>query len=584
MPIHNADVATIFEEIADLLELEQANQFRVRAYRNAARTVRGLAAELHTMIKQGEDLTELPGIGEDLSDRICEIVATGSCDMLTRLRKKTPHVLVELLSIAGLGPKRVRALSQELGIRTMDDLATAIEQGRVSGIAGFGKKSEDALRKALEVHLRAATASPRLKLAIAIQYAEPFAQYLRLVPGVRKVVIAGSYRRCQETVGDIDILVTAADPRLVIRRFTEYDEVASVPASGTTRSMVLLKSKLQVDLRVIPEESYGAALVYFTGSKAHNIAMRTLGIRKGLKVNEYGVFRGSKRIAGETEESVYKAVGLSYIPPEMRENRGEIELALQGPLPKLIELSDLKGDLHAHTRATDGKNSLSEMVAAAKKAGLEYIAISDHSKHIGITHGFDAKRLLAQIAEIDALNQKLDGITVLKSIEVDILEDGTLDLPNDVLRRLDLVIASVHTKFNLSSAAQTRRICKAMDNPYVTIIGHPSGRLIGEREPYDIDMQKIIRHAKLRGCILELNAQPDRLDLTDVYCRMAKEEGVLVGINSDAHSVHDFANLRFGIGQARRGWLEKKDVLNTRTLAQLQQLLSKKTVTHAIAV
>lgn len=379
----------------------------------------------------------------------------------------------------------------------------------------------------------------------------------------------------RETVGDLDIIVTAAPGRTVMQHFTAYDEVAEILMVGSTRASILLKCGLQVDLRVVPEESYGAALHYFTGSKSHNIAVRQIAQKRGLKINEYGVYRGKTRIAGETEESVYRAVDLSYIPPELRENRGEIPAARSGRLPHLLELSDLQGDLHVHTSATDGHNTLLEMAIAGRSHGLQYLAITDHSRHLTVARGLDPLRLSRQCDEIDALNENLEGITLLKGIEVDILEDGSLDLPDRVLAKLDLVLGAIHSKFELSRARQTERILRAMSRPHFTMLAHPSGRIIHQRPPYDIDMPRIIREAGRRGCFLELNAHPDRLDLLDIYCQMAKEEGVLVSIDSDAHSTFEFENLRFGIGQARRGWLEKQNVLNARPLSELRALINR---------
>jgi DNA polymerase (family 10) len=360
-----------------------------------------------------------------------------------------------------------------------------------------------------------------------------------------------------------------------MQHFTSYDEVTEIQAAGPTRASTILKCGLQVDLRVVAEESYGAALHYFTGSKAHNIAVREIAQKRGLKINEYGVYQGKTRIAGESEESVYHAAGLSYIPPELRENRGEIAAARSGRLPRLLELNDLRGDLHVHTNATDGHNTLLEMAIAGQSQGLQYLAITDHSRHLTVAKGLDPLRLARQCEEIDALNKTLEGITLLKGIEVDILEDGSLDLPDHVLGKLDLVLGAVHSKFELSRARQTERILRAMAHPHFTMLAHPSGRIIHQRPPYDIDMPKIIREAGRRGCFLELNAQPDRLDLLDIYCQMAKEEGVLVSVDSDAHSTFEFDNLRFGVGQARRGWLERHNVLNTRPLGELRALIER---------
>jgi DNA polymerase (family 10) len=378
----------------------------------------------------------------------------------------------------------------------------------------------------------------------------------------------------RETVGDLDLVVVAADSAKVMERLARYEEVRETLASGPTRATVILKSGMQVDVRVVPEESYGAALQYFTGSKAHNIAIRRMAQDKGLKINEYGVFRGERRIAGKTEASVYKTVGLPWIAPELREDRGEIEAARRGALPALIELADLKGDLHAHSKASDGHHTIEEMALAAKAHGLEYLAITEHSKRLTVARGLDPVRLAKQGDEIDRLNARLEGITVLKGIEVDILEDGTLDLPDSVLSGLDVVIAAVHSRFELPRAKQTARILKALDNPRVHLLAHPTGRLIEAREPYDVDMQQVIRKAKARGVALEVNAHPQRLDLSDTFCRMAKDEGALLAINSDAHSTFELDMLRFGVGQARRGWLEKKDVLNARPLAALRKLLA----------
>ena len=572
MPVHNADITAIFEEIADLLEIQGANTFRIRAYRNAARILGDLPQEARVLVERGDDLTRLPGIGADLAGKISEIVSTGRCSLLERLRKELPPAITELLKIPGIGPKRVKMLYHDLDVQTIEQLQRAAQDGRIRALHGFGEKTEQNILQAVQAH---AAQSKRFKLATAAQYAETLRAFLQAVPGVQQLVVAGSFRRMRETVGDLDILVTAAPDSTVMQRFTAYDEVAEVFSAGETRASVLLKCGMQVDLRVVAQESYGAALQYFTGSKSHNIAIRRIAQQLGLKVNEYGVFRGVQRVAGDSEESVYRAVGLPYIPPELREDRGEIEAARAGRLPKLVEPSDLRGDLHAHTKATDGHDTLRDMALAAKALGLEYLAITEHSRRLTVAHGLDPVRLATQCDEIDLLNTKLEGITLLKGIEVDILEDGNLDLPDSVLARLDLVVGAVHSRFDLSRAKQTERILRAMDHPHFTLLAHPSGRLIEQREPYDVDMLRIIRHAKQRGCFLELNAHPERLDLLDSHCQSAKEEGVLVSINSDAHSTFDFANLKYGVGQARRGWLEKSDVLNTRSLAALRKLLKR---------
>lgn len=575
MPKHNADIAGIFEEIADLLEIQGANPFRIRAYRNAARILGELPQEASRLLEAGSDLTRLPGVGDDLAAKIKEIVTTEHCSLLDRLHTELPPAITDLLKIPGLGPKRVKALYHDLDVQTLEQLYRAARDGRIRALPGFGEKTENNILRAIEAH---ANQTQRFKLAVAAQYADALQRYLAATPGVLKVTIAGSYRRMRETVGDLDILVTtpaSAAARQVVQHFVGYDEVADTLSAGTTRASVILKCGLQVDLRVVKEESYGAALHYLTGSKAHNIAIRVLAQKQGLKINEYGVFRNDTRIAGETEASVYAAVGLAYIPPELRENRGEIAIAKSGKLPQLIAREDLRGDLHVHTKATDGHHSLREMALAGLSQGFEYLAITEHSQRLAVAHGLDTARLLAQCDAIDALNEELQGITLLKGIEVDILEDGRLDLPDSALARLDLVVAAVHSNFNLSRAKQTERIVRAMQHPHFTLLAHPTGRLLQRREPYDVDMLRIIREARQRGCFLELNAHPERLDLLDTHCQLAKEEEVLISINSDAHSIYDFANLRFGIGQARRGWLEKRDVLNTRPLTELRSLINR---------
>jgi DNA polymerase (family X) len=572
MPKHNADIAVIFEEIANLLEIQGANPFRIRAYRNAARIVGELSREVSSLLDIGEDLTRLPGIGDDLAAKIKEIVSSGRCSLLERLHKELPPAITDLLRIPGLGPKRVKVLYHDLDVQTIEQLYRAAHDGRIRTLPGFGEKTEHNIRQAIEAH---ANQMQRFKLAVAVQYAEALEKFLKVIPGVTKVTIAGSYRRMRETVGDLDILVAAPPSCPVMQYFTSYDEVAETLSAGVTRASVILKCGMQVDLRVVAEESFGAALHYFTGSKSHNIAIRRIAQKKGLKINEYGVFRGKTRIAGESEESVYAAVGLPYIPPELRENRGEIVSAKSGRLPQLVARNDLRGDLHVHTNATDGHNTLHEMALAGLSNGFEYLAITEHSRRLTVTHGLDTLRLARQCDEIDQLNDTLKGITLLKSIEVDILEDGNLDLPDSALAQLDLVVGAVHSNFNLSRAKQTERILRAMQHPHFTLLAHPTGRLLQRRAPYDVDMLRIIRAAKNRGCFLELNAHPERLDLLDTYCQMAKEEGVLVSINSDAHSIYDFSNLHYGIGQARRGWLEKCNVLNTRALSELRILINR---------
>ena len=571
MPVHNAEIAAMFDQAAELLEIKGDNPFRTRAYRRAARVIEGLPKSVCTLLKAGEDLSELPGIGKDLAGKISAIVATGKFDLLETLKHELPGELGEIAALPGLGPKRVKLIYEKLGVRSLEDLHRAVKSGRLRELRGFGPKSEAKLMVALSKP----PSEKRFKLAVAEAEAEALVAHLREGLKAGEVVVAGSYRRRRDTVGDLDILVTAKDGIIVGARLADYENVANVLARGTTRNTVVLRSGLQVDVRVVPASSYGAALMYFTGSKAHNIALRGLANDHGWKLNEYGLFDGTRRIAGATEAEVYRKLGLAFIPPEMREDRGEIVLAKKKWLPHLITTEDIRGDLHVHSNWSDGTVSIADMAHAAKAQGYAYMAITDHSRRVAVAHGLDAKRLARQIDEIDRLNDELAGFTVLKGIEVDILADGRLDLPDGILARLDLVVAAVHYKFDLSRTAQTERIVRAMDNRHMSILAHPTGRLIGEREPYDVDMERVIAAAHERGCHLEINAEPDRLDLDDVQARAAKSMGVKLAISTDAHAVAALAHMRFGVDQARRGWLEAADVINTRPLADLKKLLKR---------
>jgi DNA polymerase (family 10) len=576
MPIHNAEIAEILNEYADLLEIEGANQYRVRAYRTAARNISDLPHSVVEMVNKKEDLSNLPGLGKDIAGKVADIVNSGRLSDLEELKKKLPAELIDITRLAGLGPKRAGALYHKLGITSIEQLEEAAKKQKVRELPGFAAKTEYKILEEIGRKDEAAAGEKRYKLSVIEELAQPLLAYLKKVDGVKRVEVAGSYRRRKETVGDLDILVTHKKDSEVMKRFVEYEDVQRVIAKGETRSTVVLRFGVQVDLRAVAEASYGAALHYFTGSKAHNIAVRKMGVNKGLKINEYGVFKGDERIAGKTEEEVYGQVNLPYIEPELRENNGEIETAQKGKPPKLITLQNLRGDLHAHTKATDGRSTLKEMANAAKEKGYEYLAITEHSKHVTVAKGLDAKRLAQQIDEIDHINEKLDGIVLLKGIEVDILEDGSLDLPDEVLQKLDLVVCAVHYKFNLPADKQTERIIKGIDNPYFTILAHPSGRMIGEREPYQLDMERLMKAAKETKCVLELNAQPERLDLTETYAKMAKEMGIIIAISTDAHSINELDFMRFGVYQARRGWLESEDVLNTRSWKELKKLLKKK--------
>ncbi len=572
MAVHNADIARILNRLADLLEIEDANPFRIRAYRRAAQTIADLPTGAAEMVAHGQDLSELPGIGKDLAGKIREIVETGRLTLLEEVEARTPSSLAVLTSLPGLGPKRVHALHERLGITTLDQLARAAKAHKLRALPGFSEKMEANILDAISKHR---ATEQRWKISTAADFAETLRAWMLRCPGVRNVVMAGSYRRCRETVGDLDLLVTSAAGRKAVDHFVRYEEIDEIVAKGPTRATVKLKAGIQVDLRVVPQASYGAALHYFTGSKAHNIHIRKLGQEKGLKINEYGIFRGDNRIGGAKEEDVFAAVGLPWIEPELREDRGEIEAAASGRLPKLVTLADVRGDLHVHTTASDGKSSLREMAVAAKARGYSYIAVTDHTKHATVAHGLDEKRLSAQLDEIDRMNDGMDGFRVLKSSEVDILADGTLDLPDRILKRLDLTVCAVHYRFDLDAATQTERILRAMDNRHFHILAHPTGRLIGDRPGYSVNLERILNGAKQRGCFVELNAHPSRLDLDDVHCKLAREMGLLISIGTDAHSALGLDAMRYGIGQARRGWLEAKDVLNTRSWNQLKRLLAR---------
>jgi DNA polymerase (family X) len=568
MPVQNAEIAAMFDQAAELLEIGGENQFRVRAYRRAARVIEGLPKAAGSLLKAGRDLSDLPGIGKDLAGKIAEIVETGHFDLLDTLKKKLPGELGDMAALPGLGPKRIKLLYDKLKVRTLDDLRRTIKTGRLRELRGFGPGIEKKLLDALEKP----QAARRFKLSVAEAEAEALVGFLR---DRGRAVVAGSYRRRRDTVGDLDVLVTAKNGAAVGERLVKYENVAQVLAQGATRTTVMLRSGLQVDVRAVPEESYGAALLYFTGSKAHNIALRGLANQHGWKLNEYGLFSGKRRIAGATEEEVYKKLGLEFIAPELREDRGEIAASQAGKLPRLVKASDVRGDLHVHSDWTDGTVPIAEMAKAAQARGYEYIALTDHSRRVAMTHGLDPAHLARQIREIDRINEGLKNFTILRGIEVDILRDGSLDLPDSSLEKLDIVVAAVHSHFDLPRRAQTERVVRALENRYVSILAHPTGRLIGEREPYDIDMDMVISAARKAGCYLEINAEPDRLDLNDLHAHAAKLAGVKLAVSTDAHSVDALQCMRFGIDQARRAWLTANDVLNTRPLAELRRLLKR---------
>ena len=563
MPVHNADVAALFEEVADLLAIQGENAFRIRAYRNAARTLNQLSRPVADLVAAEEDLSDLPDIGDDLAGKIATIVDTGTLPLRDELAQDTPPAVADLLRIPGLGPKRVRRLRDDLGVDSRADLKRAAEAGEVQALDGFGETMEQNILDGLaQMSDEARWLLARVEPVVASLH-----DHMSAHDAVERVDAAGSYRRRTETVGDLDVLALADDGPAVTEHFAAYEDVAETLSQGDTRASVRLRSGLQADLRVVPPESYGAALLYFTGSKAHNVKLRDWAIEKELKLNEYGVFRtdeDEERVAGETEEDVYALFDLPYIVPELRENRGELDAAADGTLPNLITHEDLRGNLHTHTTYSDGRHSLEEMAAAAQARGLEYLAITDHSPTVAVVQGLDADALREQMAAIDRLNDDLDDLRVLKGIEVDILEDGSLDLPDAVLADLDLCLCALHTALDLDEDTQTERVLRALDNPHVHVLAHPTGRRINERPPIEIDLGRVMEAAVDRGCVLELNAQPERLDLSDVHCRRAKELGLPLVIGADAHAADGLDVLHYGVDQARRGWLEAGDVLNTK--------------------
>jgi DNA polymerase (family 10) len=572
MSITNAEIAETLELMADLLEIDGANPFRVRSYRNSARVIRDLPEAVADIVADNpKRLLEIDGIGESVAQKCETLVKTGRLPQLEELKAKIPEGLLLLLRIPGLGPKKAAALYKELGITNVQDLEQACREGRVRQLKGFGEKTEKMILERLAF---AQQQEQRIFWADADQIAQALLRHLRQVPQVERAEVAGSYRRGRETVADLDVLVISDSPAAVMDAFGRFAEVGELLARGDTKMTVRTKRGLQIDLRVVPRESFGAALQYFTGSKAHNIELRSRARQRGLKINEYGVFRGEERVAGETEEDVYAALGLPWIPPELREARMEFQWADQGRLPSLIELQEIRGDLHMHTSESDGKATLEEMAEAAHTRGLRYIAITDHSPRVTMAHGLDARRLRKQWRKIDQLNEQWQGrLVILKGVECDILEKGGLDLPDDVLAEADWVVASIHYGQRQSRSQITERLLQAIEHPSVHAIGHPTGRLINRREPYDVDIEAVLEAAARHKKFLEINATPDRLDLNEIHAAAARERGVMLVINTDAHSVEGLDAMRYGVLQARRAGLTAHDVLNTRTWKELSALL-----------
>ena len=569
MAVENVEIARLLDRVADLLEIEAANPFRVRAYRNAARIVRGLPRPISERIAAGEGVPRLPGIGKDLAGKIEEIVASGRLGLLDEIERRTSPELAELLAIPGLGPKRVRLIRDRLGVSTLAELGRAARRGAVRELPGLGVKTEQSILAALA---RRPAPAGRVRWSDAEPVARSLVEHLRATPGVDRVEVAGSFRRRSPTLGDLDLLVACAEGSPVIERFAAHPEVAEVLARGTTRSTVRLRSGLQVDVRVVAPESYGAALHYFTGSKAHNIAVRRLGVRRGLKINEYGVFRGARRIAGATEEEVFRCVGLPYIEPELREERGEIEAARAGRLPRLVASEDLRGDLHARSPAGGGRSTLDDWAEGARRLGWSYLAVADPVERAG-AGGQGPRELARQLRRIERWNAKRTGFVLLKSADVEILEDGSLDLPDEILAELDVAIGSLRADFGLSGRQQTARLLRALEHPRLHVLADPTGRLLATRGGWALDLERVLDAAAESGCGLELGAGPDRADVPEVWCRLAKERGVRVAISSEARAAGELERMRLGVAQARRGWLEAGDVINARSWAGARKLL-----------
>jgi DNA polymerase (family X) len=568
----NDQIAAVFEQLSDLLEIQEANPFRVRAYRSAGRTIASTAESFAALVEQDDDLTQFSGIGKDLAKQIVEIVTTGQHSQLAELREQVPAGVVDMLRIRGVGPKKVAVFYNKLHLESLDQLKAAAQAGELAALKGFGKKTEQSILDNIDL---AAEAGKRISIADARAAAEPIVQDLQQLKSVMQAAVAGSCRRRKETCGDLDVLATSSDASAAMDRLAAHPLVDSVLQRGDTKQRVRLKSGVEMDLRVVADSSYGAALQYFTGSKEHNVVVRQRAKDLGLKVNEYGVFQGDDQIAGATEEDVYAALDLPWIPPELRENRREFDLAAAGEMPRLVEVSDIKGDLHMHTTASDGAASILEMAEAAKARGLKYIAVTDHSKRVSMANGLDASRLRSHWEDIRAAREQIDGIELLCGIECDILEDASMDLADDVLAEADWVVAVLHYGLQQPREQIMKRLLAAIKNPHVNIIGHPTGRLVGKREGADINMTEMLKAAADYGVMMEINAHFKRLDLDDVHAAAAKDLGIPIVISTDSHSVNGFDVLQYGVDQGRRAGLTKDDVANTKTWAQFKKLLKR---------
>jgi DNA polymerase (family 10) len=585
--MENLDIARVLETLADLLEIQGANPFRIRAYRNAINTIESLSRPIAAMAEAGEDLTELPAIGDNVAAHIVELLETGHINRLDEVTAEIPITLVELVRLDGVGPKKAKKLFDELDVKTVEELEVQLDAGTVEELAGFGKKSVEKIRRSIEDYRKH---TGRFQIHEAEQLIEGLLRWVEKAPGVEEIEIAGSLRRRKETIGDVDLLARCeGDGTPAVDHFVAFEGAARVLGAGPTKGSIVLHSGLQVDLRVIPTRSFGSALVYFTGSKEHNVVLRTGAVRQGLRVNEWGVFRipegedpealgkeGGERLAGATEQEVYSALGMAWVPPVLRENRGEVEAAREDRLPTLVELDDIRGDLQMHSTWSDGKASIEEMARACTKLGYEYLALTDHSQAMAMVQGLTPERARKQWEEIAEVRERVKGIEIFRSVEIDILKDGSLDMPDEILEELDVVVISVHSFMDQDRGTMTERVLKAMAHPSVDILAHPTGRLINRRESFELDVEAVLVAAAELKVAVELNANPNRLDFSDVHVHRAKELGVPVVISTDAHSPAGLENMRFGVDQARRGWLEAPDVLNTKSLKDFRAWLGRR--------
>jgi DNA polymerase (family 10) len=568
----NKELADLFEKMADILEFKGENPFKIRAYRKASRILGDLTRDIGEIAESGK-LKDVPGIGEGMAQKIVEYLKTGKIAKYEEIRKGVSDELIGIMDIPGIGPKTLSLIHREKGIGNLSQLEKAVEDGSLIGLPGIGEKKVENIKRGIELLKQS---KGRMNLGIAFPLAKRIVEALREKTGLRKIEWAGSLRRMRENIGDIDILATGPNHEKIVTTFTHLPEVKEVLASGETKASVIVEGGVQIDLRVVEEDSYGAALQYFTGSKGHNIHLRGIAKTKGIKINEYGVFKGEKKIGGKEEKDVYKALGMEWIEPELREDRGEIEAAQKRRLPKLVDEPEIRGDLHIHSKASDGTASIEEIAKAAQKRGYQYVAICDHSKSLKIARGLDESRLLKQIEEIDRINEKLKGFQILKGTEVDILADGKLDLPDKVLEKLDFVVAAIHSGFKQEKEKMTKRIVRALENPSVHCLAHPSGRLLGARAPYEVEIDEVMETAKKYGKALEINATLERLDLDDIHCRKAKEMGIKLAIGTDAHHLDQLWMIGLGVAVARRGWLETGNVLNAMSLKEILKWCQRK--------